>query len=159
MEKRSKVSKNTIIAILFLELPIVAGILFSVINAIRSNCFEANTIACIITLILLVVFIPIIIKPSLKISFQTIEDLNQNIEYVNQHLSEENWVEVIPIKDEPEHDNFLTKELCKRAKFYAIIMNDGTVCISLQFNGEENMVYYGGMQASDFANYFKVLDL
>lgn len=159
MKKRNNVSKKVFNAILILELFVVAGILFITISDTCSNCFGANTIVCIVLLLCMGVFILIVIKPILKMSFQKIEDLNKSTEYVQQHLLEEHWTEVIPIKDEPQHENFLTKELCKRAKFYAIIMFDGTVCISLQFNGEEDMVYYGGMQASNFTNYFKVPNL
>ena len=38
------------------------------------------------------------------------------------------------------HENFLTKELTKRAKFYAIIMSDNTIMITLQFNHENDKV-------------------
>ncbi len=159
MKKRSKVKKRTFNAILIIELFVIIGILFVAVSDICLNCFGARTIICIVVLICAGVIIPIVVRPLLKMAYQRIEDFDNSTEYVKQHLLEEHWTEVIPIKDEPQHENFLTKELCKRAKFYAIIMSDGTVCISLQFNGEEDMIYYGGMQASNFTNYFKVLGL
>ncbi len=61
--------------------------------------------------------------------------------YVQQNLSTEYCVEVIPIKDDPEHENFVTKELVKRAKFYAQIMEDGTVMISIKFNNENDRIF------------------
>ena len=78
--------------------------------------------------------------------------------YVLQKLSKTDFTEVIPIKDEPMHENFLTKELTKRAKFYAIIMSDTTIMIALQFNHENDKIYYGGLYAENFMEHFKIID-
>ena len=158
MKKWSKATKKTFNVTLILELFVVAAIMFIMLYDIHSNDFGKNTIIRDITLLVLGVILPIVISPLLKISFQQIEDFDESKEYVRQHLSEEYRVEVIPIKDEPEHENFLTKELCKRAKFYAQIMSDGTILISLKFNGENEYVHYGDISSEVFKIYFKVLD-
>ncbi len=86
--------------------------------------------------------------------FKNTETFKESEKYVLQNLSKEYCVEVIPIKDEPQHENFLTKELVKRAKFYAQIMSDGTVMISIKFNNESNRIYYGGLYAKRFYKIF-----
>ena len=158
MKKWSKVSKKTFNAILIMELFVVAAIMFTIIYDSYANCFGQKTIICIGILLCIGVIIPIVISPLLKISFQQVEDFYTSKEYVRQHLSKEYYVEVIPIKDELQHEHFLTKELSKRAKFYAQIMSDGTILILLKFNGENEYVYYGGISSEVFKEYFKVLD-
>ena len=49
----------------------------------------------------------------------------------------------------------LQKEVCK---FYAQIMSDGTVMISIKFNNESDRIYYGGLYVGDFTTYFKVIN-
>ena len=113
---------------------------------------------CIVILLCLGVIIPFLITPLFKIAFERSEIFEESEKYVQQNLSKEYRVEVIPIRDEPQHENFLTKELVKRAKFYAQIMSDGTVMISIKFNNESDSIYYGGLYAGDFTTYFKVLN-
>ncbi len=159
MKKWSKVSKKTFNAILIIELFFVAGILIFTINDIYSNDFGLKTSIFIVIFLCIGVILPIVISPLLKRSFQEIEDFDNSTEYVRQHLSEKYRIEVMPIKDEPQHEEyFLTKELCMRAKFYAQIMNDGTILISLKFNGENEYVPYKSISSKIFETYFKVLD-
>lgn len=157
MKKWSKVSKKTFNTVLIIELFVVA-IMFIIFYESYSNDFGENTIIRDIILLVMGIILPILISPFLKMYFQQKEDFDISKKYVRQHLSEEYRVEVIPIKDERQHEYFLTKELCKRAKFYAQIMSDGTILISLKFNGENEYVYYGGISSEVFKTYFKVLD-
>ena len=87
------------------------------------------------------------------------EMCKESEKYVQQNLSTEYCVEVIPIKDDPEHENFVTKELVKRAKFYAQIMEDGTVMISIKFNNENDRIFYGGLEAEYFMTNFKIVNM
>lgn len=154
MKESSKASKKTFKVIMFLELLIVVCIVCRIVYDKCSNNFCGNTITCIITLLVLGVIMPIIIRPMMKRIFESAEDSKKSREYVQQYLSKSHYTEVIPIKDEPDHEKFLTEELPKRAKFYALIMDDGTVCIFLKFNSENERVYYGGLLAEDFTTYF-----
>lgn len=157
MKKRSKVSQKVFSAVLFIESIVAAGILFIIILDNYSNNLGPMTIVSIVVLLLFGI-IPFVLKPFLKISFEDLEICKESEKYVLQNLSREYCVEVIPIKDEPQHEDFLTKELVKRAKFYAQIMSDGTVMISIKFNNESNRIYYGGLYAKDFTRHFKVLN-
>ncbi len=157
MKKRSKVSQKVFSAVLFIESIVAAGILFIIILDNYSNNLGPMTIVSIVVLLLFGI-IPFVLKPFLKISFEDLEICKESEKYVQQNLSKEHCVEVIPIKDEPQHEDFLTKELVKRAKFYAQIMSDGTVMISIKFNNESNRIYYGGLYSKDFTRYFKVLN-
>lgn len=158
MKERSKISKKVINAILITEAFVVAAILFIVILDSCSNNFGKNTIMCIVILLCFGTIIPFPLKTLLEITFERSEIIKESEKYVQQNLSKEYCVEVIPIRDEPRHENFLTKELVKRAKFYAQIMSDGTVMISIKFNNESDSIYYGGLYAGDFTTYFKVLN-
>ena len=157
MKKRSKVSQKVFSAVLFIESIVAAGILFIIILDNYSNNLGPMTIVSIVVLLLFGI-IPFVLKPFLKISFEDLEICKESEKYVLQNLSREYCVEVIPIKDEPQHEDFLTKELVKRAKFYAQIMSDGTIMISIKFNNESNRIYYGGLYAKDFTRHFKVLN-
>ena len=158
MKERSKISKKIFNAILIIEAFVVAAVLFIVILDSCSNNFGKNTIICIVILLCSGVIIPLVTMPLFKIALERSEIFEESEKYVQQNLSKEYCVEVIPIKDEPQHENFLTKELVKRAKFYAQIMSDGTVMISIKFNNESDRIYYGGLCAGDFTTYFEVLD-
>lgn len=158
MNERSKISKKVINAILIIEAFVVAAILFIVILDSCSNNFGKNTIMCIVILLCFGVIIPFVTMPLFKIAFKKSEIFEESEKYVQQNLLKEYCVEVIPIRDEPWHENFLTIELVKRAKFYAQIMNDGTVMISIKFNNESDRIYYGGLDKGDFTTYFKVLN-
>ena len=157
MKKRSKVSQKVFSAVLFMESIVAAGILFIIILDNYSNNLGPMTIVSIVVLLLFGI-IPFVLKPFLKISFEDLEICKESEKYVQQNLSKEHCVEVIPIKDDPQHEDFLTKELVKRAKFYAQIMSDSTVMISIKFNNESNRIYYGGLYSKDFTRYFKVLN-
>lgn len=159
MKKRSKISKKIFKAILIIEACVLAAILFLVILEYCLNDFGKNTIMCCIVIFLSFgIMIPFFTMPLFIMFFKNTETFKESEKYVLQNLSKEHCVEVIPIKDEPQHENFLTKELVKRAKFYAQIMSDGTVMISIKFNNESNRFYYGGLYAKDFTRYFKVLN-
>lgn len=157
MKKRSKVSQKVFSAVLFMESIVAAGILFIIILDNYSNNLGPMTIVSIVVLLLFGI-IPFVLKPFLKISFEDLEICKESEKYVQQNLSKEHCVEVIPIKDDPQHEDFLTKELVKRAKFYAQIMSDSTVIISIKFNNESDRIYYGGLYSKDFTRYFKVLN-
>lgn len=139
MKKRSKVSQKVFSAVLFMESIVAAGILFIIILDNYSNNLGPMTIVSIVVLLLFGI-ISFVLKPFLKISFEDLEICKESEKYVQQNLSKEHCVEVIPIKDDPQHEDFLTKELVKRAKFYAQIMSDGTVMISIKFNNESNRI-------------------
>lgn len=157
MKERSKILKKVINAILIIEAFVVAAILFIVILDSCSNNFGKNTIMCIVILLCFGTIIPFPLKTLLEITFERSEIIKESEKYVQQNLSKEYCVEVIPIKDEPQYENFLTKELVKRAKFYAQIMNDDTIMISIKFNGEKDKVYYSELYSGDFTTYFKVI--
>lgn len=159
MKKRSKISKKIFNTILIIEAFVVAAMLFIIILDSCSNKLGKMTIiTCISIFLWFGVIIPFLIRPLLKATFENSETFEESERYVQQNLSKEYCVEVIPIRDEPEHENFLTKELVKRAKFYAQIMSYGTVMISIQFNNESDRIYYGGLYARDFTTNFKVLN-
>ncbi len=160
MKKRSKISKKIFNAILIIEACVLAAILFLVILGYCLNDFGKNTIMCCIVIFLCFgVIIPFFTMPLFIMFFKNTETFKESEKYVLQNLSREYCVEVIPIKDEPQHEDFLTKELVKRAKFYAQIMSDGTVMISIKFNNESNRIYYGGLYAKDFTRHFKIINL
>lgn len=141
MKKRSKISKKIFNAILIIEACVLAAILFLVILGYCLNDFCKNTIMCCIVIFLCFgVIIPFFTMPLFIMFFKNTETFKESEKYVLQNLSREYCVEVIPIKDEPQHEDFLTKELVKRAKFYAQIMSDGTVMISIKFNNESNRI-------------------
>lgn len=159
MKKRSKISKKIFKAILIIQACVLAAILFFVILEYCLNDFGKNTIMCCIVIFLSFgIMIPFFTMPLFIMFFKNTETFKESEKYVLQNLSKEYCLEVIPIKDEPQHENFLTKELVKRAKFYAQIMSDGTVMISIKFNNESNRIYYGGLYAKDFTRHFKVLN-
>ncbi len=159
MKKRNKVSKNVFIAILFMELIIVADILFFIISDYYSSNFGKSTIVCIVLLLCFGIIIAFLFRPLFKQIFEVSEIRKESKMYVQKNLSKYNCVEVIPIKDDPQHEGFVTKELVKRAKFYAQIMSDGTVMISIKFNNEDTRIYYGGLYAENFTTHFKVINL
>ena len=141
MKKRSKISKKIFNAILIIEACVLAAILFLVILGYCLNDFGKNTIMCCIVIFLCFgVIIPFFTMPLFIMFFKNTETFKESEKYVLQNLSREYCVEVIPIKDEPQHEDFLTKELVKRAKFYAQIMSDGTVMIYIKFNNESNRI-------------------
>ena len=151
MKKRSKIQKKILLTILLMEAIILATILF--------NNYSKNNVAYILILSCLGIIIPFVFIPLFKPIFEVSEIRKESIRYVQQHLSKEHSVEVIPIRDDPRHENFVTKELAKRAKFYAQIMYDGTVMISIQFNNENSRIYYGGLYAENFTTHFKIINL
>lgn len=159
MKERSKISKKIFNAILIIEAFVLAGMLFIIISDSYSNSFGRNTIVCIVILLCFGIIMPFVLKPLLKVAFEDLEMCKESERYVQQNLSKEHCVEVIPIRDHTQYENFVTEELVKRAKFYAQIMSDGTVMISIKFNNEEDRIYYGGLYPRDFTTNFKVLNL
>jgi len=151
MKKRSKISKKIFNAILIIEACVLAAILFLVILGYCLNDFGKNTIMCCIVIFLCFgVIIPFFTMPLFIMFFKNTETFKESEKYVLQNLSREYCVEVIPIKDEPQHEDFLTKELVKRAKFYAQIMSDGTVMISIKFNNESNRIKWKKKESKNF---------
>ena len=155
MKERSKIQKKILLTILLMEAIILATILFIIIF----DNYSKNNVAYILILSCLGIIIPFVFIPLFKPIFEVSEIRKESIRYVQQHLSKEHSVEVIPIRDDPRHENFVTKELAKRAKFYAQIMYDGTVMISIQFNNENSRIYYGGLYAENFTTHFKIINL
>lgn len=158
MKERSKISKKIFNAILIIEAFVLAGMMFIIISDSYSNSFGRNTIVCIVILLCLGIIMPFVLKPFLKVAFEDLEMCKESERYVQQNLSKDHCVEVIPIRNHTQYENFVTEELVKRAKFYAQIMSDGTVMISIKFNNEEDRSYYVGLYARDFTTNFKVLN-
>ncbi len=158
MNTRSKISKKVFNVILGLEMIVVIAILFLVIADVNSKSFGTSTIIGVVTLIIYgMIVVPFIGMPLLIKAFQSMEISEKSERCVKCCLSEQNYVEVVPIKDRTEHKNFLTRELVKRAKFYAHISSDGIVEIFIKFNGEKNMIYYDKLHAGDFTSYFRIV--
>ena len=158
MKKRSKVSKKVFLSILLMELIVVVSIFCIIILDNYSNNFGTHTIVSIVILLLFGI-IPFALKSVLKSSFEDLEICKESERYVQKNLSKEHLIEVIPIKDEPQHEDFVTKELVRKAKFYAQLMNNGTVLIYIKFNDEDNLIYYSWLYAEDFTTHFKVINL
>ena len=155
-KKKTTVEKKTFIALLIIQSFIFLGICYIAITDIINGCFNSYTIFCEILLLIVGVFMHFFAKPLIKRVFQEQESAIESKKYVMENLSESYCVEVIPIKDEEQHEKFLTVELPKRAKFYAQIMTDETIMISIKFNNEDKQIYYGGMYSTNFTKYFKV---
>ena len=160
MKDKIKLSKKDFAFILVFELILIAALTSIILLSIYSDNFGIHII---IATLFALFFIGFIVPNLLNSTSETSSSLNQsnlleNKKYVLQKLSKTDFTEVIPIKDEPMHENFLTKELTKRAKFYAIIMSDNTIMITLQFNHENDKIYYGGLYAENFIEHFKIID-
>ena len=156
MRKRSKVSKKVFKVILLMELFVVASLLLCILPDDYSNSWG---LVNIVILLCLGIIIPFAFKPIFTEIFESAEMCKESKKYVQQNLSTEYCIEVIPIKDDPEHENFATKELVKRAKFYAQIMKDGTVMISIKFNNENDRIFYEGLEAEYFMTNFKIVNM
>lgn len=155
MKDKIKLSKKDFAFILVFELILIAALTSIILLSIYSDNFGIHIIIATLFALFFIGFI----VPNLLISrLREYNILLENKKYVLQKLSKTDFTEVIPIKDEPMHENFLTKELTKRAKFYAIIMSDNTIMIALQFNHENDKIYYGGLYAENFMEHFKIID-
>lgn len=155
MKDKIKLSKKDFAFILVFELILIAALTSIILLSIYSDNFGIHIIIATLFALFFIGFI----VPNLLISrLRKYNILLENKKYVLQKLSKTDFTEVIPIKDEPMHENFLTKELTKRAKFYAIIMSDNTIMIALQFNHENDKIYYGGLYAENFMEHFKIID-
>lgn len=155
MKDKIKLSKKDFAFILVFELILIAALTSIILLSIYSDNFGIHIIIATLFALFFIGFI----VPNLLISrLREYNILLENKNYVLQKLSKTDFTEVIPIKDEPMHENFLTKELTKRAKFYAIIMSDNTIMITLQFNHENDKIYYGGLYAENFMEHFKIID-
>lgn len=155
MKDKIKLSKKDLAFILVFELILIAALTSIILLSIYSDNFGIHIIIAILFALFFIGFI----VPNLLISrLREYNILLENKKFVLQKLSKTDFTEVIPIKDEPMHENFLTKELTKRAKFYAIIMSDNTIMITLQFNHENDKIYYGGLYAENFMEHFKIID-
>lgn len=155
MKDKIKLSKKDLAFILVFELILIAALTSIILLSIYSDNFGIHIIIATLFALFFIGFI----VPNLLISrLREYNILLENKKYVLQKLSKTDFTEVIPIKDEPMHENFLTKELTKRAKFYAIIMSDNTIMITLQFNHENDKIYYGGLYAENFMEHFKIID-
>ncbi|CDB31510.1 unknown [Clostridium sp. CAG:575] len=155
MKDKIKLSKKDLAFILVFELILIAALTSIILLSIYSDNFGIHIIIATLFALFFIGFI----VPNLLISrLREYNILLENKKFVLQKLSKTDFTEVIPIKDEPMHENFLTKELTKRAKFYAIIMSDNTIMITLQFNHENDKIYYGGLYAENFMEHFKIID-
>lgn len=155
MKDKIKLSKKDFAFILVFELILITALISIILLSIYSDNFGIHIIIATLFALFFIGFI----VPNLLISrLREYNILLENKKYVLQKLSKTDFTEVIPIKDEPMHENFLTKELTKRAKFYAIIMSDNTIMITLQFNHENDKIYYGGLYAENFMEHFKIID-
>jgi len=155
MKDKIKLSKKDFAFILVFELILIAALTSIILLSIYSDNFGIHIIIATLFALFFIGFI----VPNLLISrLREYNILLENKKFVLQKLSKTDFTEVIPIKDEPMHENFLTKELTKRAKFYAIIMSDNTIMITLQFNHENDKIYYGGLYAENFMEHFKIID-
>ena len=135
MKDKIKLSKKDFAFILVFELILIAALTSIILLSIYSDNFGIHIIIATLFALFFIGFI----VPNLLISrLREYNILLENKKFVLQKLSKTDFTEVIPIKDEPMHENFLTKELTKRAKFYAIIMSDNTIMITLQFNHEND---------------------
>ena len=154
MKDKIKLSKKDLAFILVFELILIAALTSIILLSIYSDNFGIHIIIATLFALFFIGFI----VPNLLIScLREYNILLENKKFVLQKLSKTDFTEVIPIKDEPMHENFLTKELTKRAKFYAIIMSDNTIMITLQFNHENDKIYYGGLYAENFMEHFKII--
>ena len=160
MKNRSKISIKIFNIILIIEFFIWGSILFIVLLPDNTNSqrLSPSTIVGIIALLFFSIITPFLIKKILKLAFEDLENSKYSRQYVFKNLSRTYDIQVIPIKDEPEHEKFLTVELQKRATFYARIMDDNTVMISIKFNGEQNKIFYGGLQLENFTTFFKIIE-
>lgn len=155
MKDKIRLSKKDFAFILVFELILIAALISIILLSIYSDNFGIHIIIATLFALFFIGFI----VPNLLISrLREYNILLENKKFVLQKLSKTDFTEVIPIKDEPMHENFLTKELTKRAKFYAIIMSDNTIMITLQFNHENDKIYYGGLYAENFMEHFKIID-
>ena len=155
MKDKIKLSKKDFAFILVFELILIAALISIILLSIYSDNFGIHIIIATLFALFFIGFI----VPNLLISrLREYNILLENKKFVLQKLSKTDFTEVIPIKDEPMHENFLTKELTKRAKFYAIIMSDNTIMITLQFNHENDKIYYVGLYAENFMEHFKIID-
>ncbi len=87
----------------------------------------------------------------------TRESKEESMQYVKEYISGKDFVEVIPIKDEPEKEHFRTKELTKRCKFYGMEMKDKNILIVIQFNKEEEGVFFEKVKSENFKSWFRVV--
>ena len=160
MKNRSKISIKLLSTILIIELFILGSTLFIVLLPDNTNSqrLSTSTIIGILVLLFLCIITPFLIKPILKIAFEDLENSKYSRQYVFNNLLRTHDIQVIPIKDDPEHEKFLTVELQKRATFYARIMDDNTVMISIKFNNEQNKIFYGGLKPENFTTFFKKIE-
>ncbi len=156
MKKRSKVSKQVITTILIWQEVVIGGMIFIIVllEGILNRSVR-ETIASLIFMFVMMEGLIYLLRPALQESIEADEQAKTSRKYVQQKLSKMHWVEVIPIKDESEHEHFLIKELPKRAKFYAYV-KENNVVIFIRFNDEDALIFYHELAAEDFTTFYRV---
>lgn len=153
IEKSSRISKKVFISILIIELVFIIGLLLNFIYDYYSNSLGIHTVIFTTLSLFLMIVIPFICIPLLKMAFKNSEEARKSEEYVFRHLSKNYLREVVPVKGVSK----LNDELTKRGRFYAKIATDNTVFILFKFDGESEKITYREISPTFFLEYFKVL--
>lgn len=165
MKKQNTVETSLCNAIVMFELLSICAIILMILQGKYMGNFGNTTIIYIIIVLSGMVLAAFTFRQSLKkLIDEIIEnaleeesgELQESIKYVQENVCNKGWVKINPIKDEPQHENFATQELQKRGQFYAMSMKAGTIVIAIQFNGEHDKIYYGGLNAENFTEYYEV---
>lgn len=155
-EQLNKITKKIIICIIIVEVLMFIAICICVFYDLYTGVFGYGTLICMGILVLFGIVIPWIISPLLEKTFKQHDIYDKSIEYVKRYISDNYCTEVIPIKDEFPHGQFITKELTKRARFFAQTTADDFVVITILFNNENECVFFSNLNIIYFTTYFKV---
>ena len=114
----------------------------------------------IIALVALALFFPTLTKIAWQRVFEKDVKYNKSRQYVLEKLSTEYCEEVVPISMDTKSKklkSFICNDLVERARFFAYRKNNNTVCIAIQFYGEEEMWVFEEIDAIYFTTRYKIV--
>ena len=151
MEERNKKVKIKVIRKVVIYDLVVLGIYLLMLQP-GNNIIN---ILCIILILIVMIICNFIGAKLLTYIFSEEEYRKDSEEIVNNNLSTEKYIQVMPIKAD-DFEDFILK-LVDVAEFYAIISEDkNKVIISLKFNNEEKMRFLQKIDKEYFNFYYMI---
>lgn len=142
-----KAAKVTIMMAVVVIISIVAILIFIP----NTNIYQIILPSILITLLLVFCYL------ALTKVYQHYEARQLNIEIVNECITSDEFIEVIPIHAD-EHKEFIL-ELLDIAKFLAIISKEDEIIeVYVKFNNEENLRFLEEIEKEDFLHYYSFVE-
>lgn len=161
-EKRAKVKARKMV--IFSDIIILAIWIFSIVMTIggepinNKNAVIAIIFAHFMIAISCIVCMIVLHKKVLKVAIQSFieqEEMNDSKKTIQNKLSTDKYVEVLPIKAD-KHEDFILG-ITDRAQIYAIINEkDNIISISIKFNDEEKLRHWENIYGEYFNKYYKI---